>query len=149
MLLVLHDTLEVSNERKRKISETLEGAISLTYRQDEKAAWVELLEDMPFVKDSESGKKVVEATENFIKNGLARVQVKDGTAFDSPEYWRQIIEGHQEIIKSLENYLAEEFAELIPDGHELFLNEIAVYRAYVGEEFCAVDDYEVGTRKVS
>lgn len=35
------------------MSETLEGAISVTYRQDEKAAWVELLEDMPFVKDTE------------------------------------------------------------------------------------------------
>lgn len=131
------------------MSETLEGAISLTYRQDEKAAWVELLEDMPFVKDSESGKKVVEATENFIKNGLARVQIKEGTVFDSSEYWQQIFEGHQEIIKSLEKYLAKEFAELIPDGYELFLNEVAVYRAYVGEEFCTVEDYELGTRKVS
>lgn len=129
--------------------ETLEGAISLTYRQDKKAALVELLEDMPFVKDSESGKKVVEATENFIKNGLARVQVKEGTVFGSSEYWQQIIEGHQEIIKSLEKYLSKEFAELIPDGYELFLNEVAVYRAYVGEEFCTVEDYEVGTRKVS
>lgn len=129
--------------------ETLEGAISLTFRQDKKAAWVELLEDMPFVKDSESGKKVVEATEIFIKNGLARVQVKDGTVFDSSEYWQQIIEGHQEIIKSLEKYLSKEFAELIPDGYELFLNEVAVCRAYVGEEFCTVEDYEVGTRKVS
>lgn len=129
--------------------ETLEGAISLTYRQDKKAVWVELLEDMPFVKDSESGKKVVEATENFIKNGLARVQVKDGTVFDSSEYWQQIIEGHQEIIKSLEKYLAEELAEIVPDGYELFMNEVAVYRAYVGEEFCTVEDYEVGTRKAS
>lgn len=129
--------------------ETLEGAISLTYRQDKKAAWVELLEDMPFVKDSESGKKVVETTENFIKNGLARVQVKDGTVFESAEYWQQIIEGHQEIIKSLEKYLAKELAEIVPDGYELFLNEVAVYRAYVDEEFCAVDDYEVGTRKVA
>lgn len=131
------------------MSETLEGAISLTYRQDKKAAWVELLEDMPFVKDSESGKKVVEATENFIKNGLARVQVKDGIVFESSEYWQQIIEGHQEIIKSLEKYLAKELAELVPDGHELALTEVAVYRAYVGEEFCTVEDYEVGTRKVS
>ncbi|MBF1649997.1 MAG: hypothetical protein HXO56_07905 [Rothia dentocariosa] len=131
------------------MSETLEGAISLTYHQDEKAAWVELLEDMPFVKDSESGKKVVEATENFIKNGLARVQVKDGTAFDSSEYWRQIIDLHQEIIKLLEKYLAKEFAGLIPDGHELFLNEVAVYRAYVGNEFCTVEDYEVATRKIA
>ena len=131
------------------MSEILEGAISLTYRQDEKAAWVELLEDMPFVKDTESGKKVVDATENFIKNGLARVQVKDGTVFDSSEYWQQIIEGHQEIIKSLEKYLAKELAELVPDGNELALTEVAVYRAYVGEEFCTVEDYEVGTRKVS
>lgn len=131
------------------MSETLEGAISLAYRQDKKAAWVELLEDMPFVKDTESGKKVVEATENFIKNGLARVQVEDGTVFDSSWYWQQIIEGHQEIIKSLEKYLAEELAEIVPDGYELFLNEVAVYRAYVGEEFCTVEDYEVGTRKVS
>ena len=131
------------------MSETLEGTISLTYRQDEKAAWVELLEDMPFVKDSESGKKVVEATENFIKNGLACVQVKDGTAFDSSEYWRQIIEGHQEIIKLLEKYLAKEFAGLIHDGHELFLNEVAVYRAYVDNEFCTVEDYEVATRKIA
>ena len=129
--------------------ETLEGAISLTYRQDKKAAWVELLEDMPFVKDTESGKKVVKATESFIKNGLARVQVKDGTVFDSSEYWQQIIEGHQEIIKSLEKYLAKELADLVPDGHELVLVEVAVYRAYVGEEFCIVEDYEVGTRKVS
>lgn len=129
--------------------ETLEGAISLTYRQDKKAAWIELLEDMPFVKDSESAKKTVEATESFIKNGLARVQVEDGTVFDSSEYWQQIIEGHQEIIKSLEKYLAEELAEIVPDGYELFLNEVAVYRAYVGEEFCTVEDYEVGTRKVS
>ena len=104
---------------------------------------------MPFVKDSESGKKVVETTENFIKNGLARVQVKDGTVFESAEYWQQIIEGHQEIIKSLEKYLAKELAEIVPDGYELFLNEVAVYRAYVGEEFFAVDDYEVGTRKVA
>lgn len=131
------------------MSETLEGAISLTYRQDEKAAWVELLEDMPFVKNTESGKKVVEATERFIKNGLARVQVKDGTAFDSSEYWQQIIEGHQEIIKSLEKYLAKEFAEIVPDGYELFLNEVAVYRAYIGDEFCTVEDYEVGERKVA
>lgn len=131
------------------MSETLEGAISLTYRQDKKAAWVELLEDMPFVKDSESGKKVVEATESFIKNGLARVQVEDGTVFDSSRYWQQIIEGHQEIIKSLEKYLAKELAALVPDGHELTLTEVAVYRAYVGEEFCTVEDYEVGTRKVS
>lgn len=131
------------------MSEILEGAISLTYRQDKKAAWVELLEDMPFVKDSESGKKVVEATESFIKNGLARFQVKDGTVFDSSEYWQQIIEGHQEIIKSLEKYLAKELAELVPDGHYLTLVEVAVYRAYVGEEFCTVEDYEVGTRKVS
>lgn len=131
------------------MSEALEGAISLTYRQDEKAAWIELLEDMPFVKDSESGKKTVEATESFIKNGLARVQVKGGTVYDSSEYWQQIIEGHQEIIKSLEKYLAKEFAELISDGYELFLNEVAVYRAYVGNEFCTVEDYEVGTRKVS
>lgn len=131
------------------MSETLEGAISVTYRQNEKAAWVELLEDMPFVKDTESGKKVVETTESFIKNGLARVQVEDGTVFDSSEYWQQIIEGHQEIIKSLEKYLAEELAEIVPDGYELFLNEVAVYRAYVGEEFCTVDDYEVGTRKVA
>lgn len=131
------------------MSETLEGAISLTYRQDKKAAWVELLEDMPFVKDSESGKKVVEATESFIKNGLARVQVEDGTVFDSSRYWQQIIDGHQEIIKSLEKYLAKELAELVPDGHELALTEVAVYRAYVGEEFCTVEDYEVGTRKVS
>lgn len=129
--------------------ETLEGSISLTYRQDENAAWVELLEDMPFVKDTESGKKVVETTESFIKNGLARVQVKDGTVFDSSWYWQQIIEGHQEIIKSLEKYLAKELAELVPDGHELALTEVAVYRAYVGEEFCTVEDYEVGTRKVS
>nr|DAV80435.1 MAG TPA: hypothetical protein [Caudoviricetes sp.] len=134
---------------KKKMSETLEGAISLTYRQDKKAAWVELLEDMPFVKDSESGKKVVEATESFIKNGLARVQVEDGTVFDSSRYWQQIIDGHQEIIKSLEKYLAKELAELVPDGHELALTEVAVYRAYVGEEFCTVEDYEVGTRKVS
>lgn len=131
------------------MSETLEGAISLTYRQDENAAWVELLEDMPFVKDTESSKKVVEATESFIKAGLARVQVKDGTAFDSSQYWQQIIEGHQEIIKSLEEYLAKELAGLVPDGHELAITEIAVYRAYVGEEFCTVEDYEVGTRKVS
>ncbi len=131
------------------MSETLEGAISVTYRQNEKAAWVELLEDMPFVKDTESGKKVVETTESFIKNGLARVQVKDGTVFDSSWYWQQIIEGHQEIIKSLEKYLAKELAELVPDGHELALTEVAVYRAYVGEEFCTVEDYEVGTRKVS
>lgn len=131
------------------MSETLEGTISLTYRQDEKAAWVELLEDMPFVKDTESGKKVVEATENFIKNGLARVQVEDGTVFDSSEYWQQIIEGHQEIIKSLEKYLAKEFAELVPDGQELALVEIAVYRAYVGNEFCTVEDYEVSTRKIA
>lgn len=130
------------------MSETLEGAISLTYRQDKKAAWVELLEDMPFVKDSESGKKVVEATESFIKNGLARVQVEDGTVFDSSRYWQQIIEGHQEIIKSLEKYLAKELAALVPDGHDLTLVEVAVYRAYVGEEFCTVEDYEVGTRKV-
>lgn len=129
--------------------ETLEGAISLTYRQDKKAALVELLEDMPFVKDTESGKKVVEATESFIKNGLARVQVEDGTVFDSSEYWQQIIEGHQEIIKSLEKYLAKELAELVPDGHELALTEVAVYRAYVGKEFCTVEDYEVGTRKVA
>lgn len=131
------------------MSETIEGALILTYRQDKKAAWVELLEDMPFVKDSESGKKVVEATESFIKNGLARVQVKDGTVFDSSEYWQQIIEGHQEIIKFLEKYLAKELADLVPDGHELALTEVAVYRAYVGEEFCTVEDYEVGTRKVS
>nr|DAM95297.1 MAG TPA: hypothetical protein [Caudoviricetes sp.] len=131
------------------MSETIEGALSLTYRQDKKAAWVELLEDMPFVKDSESGKKVVEATESFIKNGLARVQVKDGTVFDSSEYWQQIIEGHQEIIKFLEKYLAKELADLVPDGHELALTEVAVYRAYVGEEFCTVEDYEVGTCKVS
>lgn len=131
------------------MSKTLEGAISLTFRQDEKAAWVELLEDMPFVKDTESSKKVVEATESFIKNGLARVKVKDGTAFDSSEYWQQIIEGHQEIIKSLEKHLAKEFAEIVPDGQEIFLNEIAVYRAYVGEEFCTVEDYEVGTRKAA
>lgn len=134
---------------KKKMSETLEGAISLTYRQDKKAAWVELLEDMPFVKDTESGKKVVEATESFIKNGLARVQVKAGTAFDSPEYWPQIIEGHQEIIKSLEKYLAKELAELVPDGHDLALVEVAVYRAYVDNEFCIVEDYEVSTRKVA
>ena len=131
------------------MNEALKGAISLVYRRDKKAAWVELLEDMPFVKDSESGKKVVEATESFIKNGLARVQVEDGTVFDSSEYWQQIIEGQQEIIKSLEKYLAKEFAELIPDGYELFLNEVAVYRAYVGNDFCVVEDYEVGTRKVS
>lgn len=131
------------------MSETLEGAISLTYRKDEKAAWVELLEDMPFVKDTESGKKVVDATESFIKNGLARVQVKDGIVFESSEYWQQIIERHQEIIKSLEKYLAKELAELVPDGHELALTEVSVYRAYVGEEFCTVEDYEVGTRKVS
>nr|DAW28596.1 MAG TPA: hypothetical protein [Caudoviricetes sp.] len=131
------------------MSEALDGAISLTYRQDEKAAWVELLEDMPFVKDTESGKKVVEATESFIKNGLARVQVKDGTVFGSSEYWQQIIEGHQEIIKSLEKYLAKEFAELVPDGQELALVEIAVYRAYVGNEFCTVEDYEVSTRKIA
>lgn len=130
------------------MSKALDGAISLTYRQDEKAAWVELLEDMPFVKDTESGKKVVEATERFIKNGLARVQVKDGTAFDSSKYWQQIIEGHQEIIKSLEKYLAKELAELVPDGNELALTEVAVYRAYVGEEFCTVEDYEVNTRKI-
>lgn len=130
------------------MSETLKGAISLTYHQDEKAAWVELLEDMPFVKDSESGKKVVETAESFVKNGLARVQVKEGTVSDSSEYWQQIIEGHQEIIKSLEKYLAKEFAELIPDGYELFLNEVAVYRAYVGDEFCIVEDYEVDTRRV-
>nr|DAK97017.1 MAG TPA: hypothetical protein [Caudoviricetes sp.] len=141
--------LRYRKKGKKKMRETLEGAISLTFRQDKKAAWVELLEDMPFVKDSESGKKVVEATENFIKNGLARVQVEDGTVFDSSEYWQQIIEGHQEIIKSLEKYLAEELAEIVPDGYELFLNEVAVYRAYVGEEFCTVDDYEVGTRKVA
>lgn len=131
------------------MSEALDGAISLTYRQDEKAAWVELLEDIPFVKDTESGKKVVEATESFIKNGLARVQVKDGTVFDSSEYWQQIIEGHQEIIKSLEKYLAKEFAELVPGGQELALVEIAVYRAYVGNEFCTVEDYEVSTRKIA
>lgn len=131
------------------MSETLEGAISLTYRQDEKAAWVELLEDMPFVKDTENGKKVVEATESFIKAGLARVQTKAGTVFGSSEYWQQIIEGHKGIIKSLEKYLAKEFAELIPDGYELFLNEVAVYHAYVGNDLCAVEDYEVGTRKVS
>ena len=131
------------------MSENLEGAISLTYRQDKKAAWVELLEDMPFVKDTESGKKVVEATERFIKNGLARMQVKDGTVFDSSEYWQQIIEGHQEIIKSLEKYLAKELADLVPDGNELALTEVAVYRAYVGEEFCTVEDYEVGTRKAA
>ena len=131
------------------MSEAVDGASSLTYRQDEKAAWVELLEDMPFVKDTESGKKVVEATESFIKNGLARVQVKDGTVFDSSEYWQQIIEGHQEIIKSLEKYLAKEFAELVPDGQELALVEIAVYRAYVGNEFCTVEDYEVSTRKIA
>lgn len=130
------------------MSETLEGAISLTYRQDKKAAWIELLEDMPFVKDTESGKKVVEATENFIKIGLSRVQVEDGTVFDSSRYWQQIIEGHQKIIKSLEKYLAKELAELVPDGHELALTEVAVYRAYVGEEFCTVEDYEVNTRKV-
>nr|DAN63369.1 MAG TPA: hypothetical protein [Caudoviricetes sp.] len=131
------------------MSETLEGAISLTYRQDKKTAWVELLEDMPFVKDTESGKKVVEATESFMKDGLARVQVEDGTMFDSSWYWQQIIKGHQEIIKSLEKYLAKELAELVPDGHELALTEVAVYRAYVGEEFCTVEDYEVGTRKVA
>nr|DAP08774.1 MAG TPA: hypothetical protein [Caudoviricetes sp.] len=141
--------LRYRKKGKKKMSETLEGAISLTYRQDEKAAWVELLEDMPFVKDTESGKKVVEATENFIKNGLARVQVKEGTAFDSSWYWQQIIEGHQEIIKSLEKYLAKELADLVPGGHELVLVEVAVYRAYVGEEFCTVEDYEVGTRKVA
>lgn len=131
------------------MSETLEGAISLTYRQDEKTAWVELLEGMPFVKDSESGKKVVEATESFIKNELARVQVEDGTAFDSSEYWQQVLVGHQEIIKSLEKYLAKELADLVPDGYELFLNEVAVYRAYVGNDFCVVEDYEVDTRKVA
>lgn len=131
------------------MSETLEGAISLTYRQDEKAAWVELLEDMPFVKDTESGKKVVDATESFIKNGLARVQVKDGTVFDSSEYWQQVLVGHQEIIKSLEKYLAKGLAELVPDGHDLALVEVAVYRAYVGNEFCIVEDYEVSTRKVA
>lgn len=131
------------------MSETLEGAISLTYHQDEKAAWVELLEDMPFVKDTESGKKVVEYTERFIENGLARVQVKDGTAFNSSRYWQQIIEGHQEIIKSLEKYLAKELAELVPDGHELALTEVAVYHAYVGNDLCAVEDYEVGTRKAA
>lgn len=131
------------------MSETPEGTISLTYRQDKKAAWVELLEDMPFVKDTESSKKVVEATESFIKNGLARVQVKEGTVFDSSEYWQQIIKGHQEIIKSLEKYLAKELAELVPDGHDLALVEVAAYRAYVGEEFCTVEDYEVGTRKVA
>lgn len=131
------------------MSEALDGAISLTYRQDEKAAWVELLEDMPFVKDTESGKKVVEATESFIKNGLARVKVKDGTVFDSSEYWQQIIEGHQEIIKSLEKYLAKELAELVPDGQELAIVEIAVYHAYVGNEFCTVEDYEVSTRKIA
>lgn len=131
------------------MSETLEGAISVTYRQDKKAAWVELLEDMPFVKYTESGKKVVEATESFIKNGLARVQIKDGTVFDSSWYWQQIIDGHQEIIKSLEKYLAKELAELVPDGHELAITEVAVYKAYVSEEFCTVEDYEVGTRKVA
>lgn len=131
------------------MSEALDGAISLTYRQDEKAAWVELLEDMPFVKDTESGKKVVEATESFIKNGLARVQVEDSTVFDSSWYWQQIIEGHQEIIKSLEKYLAKELATFVPDGHELALTEVAVYRAYVDEEFCTVEDYEVGTRKAA
>ena len=131
------------------MSEALEGSISLTYRKDKKAAWVELLEDMPFVKDSESGKKVVEATESFIKNGLARVKVEDGTVFDSSRYWQQIIDGHQEIIKSLEKYLAKELAELVPDGHELALTAAAMYYAYVGDEFCTVEDYEVGTRKVS
>lgn len=131
------------------MSETLEGAISLTHHQDEKAAWVELLEDMPFVKDTESGKKVVEATERFIKNGLARVQVKDGTEFDSSEYWLQVLVGHQEIINSLEKYLAKGLAELVPDGHELALVEVAVYSAYVGNEFCIAEDYEVSTRKVA
>ena len=131
------------------MSETLEGAISLTYRQDKKAAWVELLEDMPFVKDTESGKKVVEATERFIKNGLARVQIEDGTKSDSSWYWHQVIGGHQEIIKSLEKYLAKELAELVPDGHELALTAADMYCAYVGDEFCTIEDYEVGTRKVS
>lgn len=69
--------------------------------------------------------------------------------FDSSWYWQQIIKGHQEIIKSLEKYLAKELAELVPDGNELALTEVAVYRAYVGEEFCTVEDYEVGTRKVA
>lgn len=141
--------LRYQTKGKKKMSETLKGAISLTYRQDKKAAWVELLEDMPFVKDTESGKKVVEATESFIKNGLARVQVKDGTAFDSSEYWQQVLVGHQEIIKSLEKYLAKGLAELVPDGHDLALVEVAVYRAYVGNEFCIVKDYEVSTRKVA
>nr|DAT45633.1 MAG TPA: hypothetical protein [Caudoviricetes sp.] len=141
--------LRYQTKGKKKMSETLEGAISLTYHQDEKAAWVELLEDMPFVKDTESGKKVVEATERFIKNGLARVQVKDGTEFDSSEYWQQVLVGHQEIIKSLEKYLAKGLAELVPDGHDLALVEVAVYRAYVGNEFCIVEDYEVSTRKVA
>lgn len=131
------------------MSETLEGTISLIYRQDEKAAWVELLEDMPSVKDTESGKKVGDATESFIKNGLARVQVKDGTEFDSSEYWQQVLVGHQEIIKSLEKYLAKGLAELVPDGHDLALVEVAVYRAYIGNEFCIVEDYEVSTRKVA
>lgn len=131
------------------MSETLEGALSLTYHQDEKAVWVELLEDMPFVKDTESGKKVVEATESFIKNGLARVQIEDGAKPDSLWYWQQVLYGHQEIIKSLEKYLAKELAELVPDGHELALTETYMCCTYVGDESYTVEDYEVGTRKVA
>ena len=130
------------------MSENPQSIITLAFRNDEKAAWVELLDSKPYVQDTEENKSAVKATQKFINDGLGRIQVKDLTAYDSAKYWQQVIIGHQEIVKSLREYLAKELASFVPDGHVLTLNELNIYREYMNDGFYVVQDFEVGTRQV-
>ena len=120
---------------------------ALAFRQDAKSAWVELVYSH-HVQDVKENDKAVKAVKNFIESGLARIQVKDLTVFDSSEYWQQIIAGHKDIVNSLRDYLAKELADLVPDSHELTMDEFSIYRDYIDNVPCIIEDYEVNTRKI-
>ena len=131
------------------MSETTHSVISLAFRQEPKAALVELMDVRRNGEETEEHKLIDKATKEFFKGEIARVEVTDLTVYDSSNYWRQIFTGHQQVVDSLKEHLENELSSVTPDGHELFMKELAIYQEHVDGGINVVQDYGVGIRETA
>lgn len=128
------------------MTETIHSIISLAFRQDPKAALIELLDVRSNGEETEEHKLINKATKKFFKGEIARVEVTDLTVYNSSNYWRQIFTGHQRVVDSLKEHIENDLDSVIHDGHELFMKELGIYQEHVDGGINMVQDYGVGIR---
>ena len=134
---------------KKKMQEITHSVISLAFRQDAKAAIVELLNVRHNGEDTEEHKLIDKAVKEFFKDEITRVEVDSLTVYDSSNYWQQIFTGHQQTVDSLKERIENVLSDVTPDGHELFMKELGIYQEYVDGGINVVQDYGIGIRETA